>query len=290
MPSPFGPLFSPLFYLALSPADTSLPATVPETKAYSFSYRTDTLRGKDARTRFEKTFSEKKREVIYALNRIHPSVVKPGRVLVVPDSLSDNLLDYAPFPSAIAAFDTLPKMVLVSFRMQAFGLYEKGKLIRWGPVSSGKKATPTPPGMFHATFREKRRVSSENKDWVLPWYVGIFANRGVAFHQYHLPGYPASHACIRLQEPDAMWIYNWMGLKKPGYDKKKDPALLGTPIILFGKYNHEEKAPWLTLAETGEPLQINEAEMEEIMSYLPELHKEFVVRNPADAKFRKASK
>ena len=268
--------------------DTTLPAVLKTGPELNFSYRYDTLRGANATAAFSKKYSQQKKEIIYALNRIHPSLVKTGRVLVVPDSLTENILDYAPFPSAFPAFDSLAKIVIVSFRMQAFGVYEKGQLVRWGPVSTGKKATPTPPGMFHTTFREKKRVSSENKDWVMPWYVGFFANRGVAFHQYHLPGYPASHACVRLQEYDAIWMYNWADLKKSR--GKGLPPQLGTPVILFGQYNYEEKAPWLQVAETGEPLSINETEMEEIMSYLPDLNKEFVVKNPDDAKFRKASK
>jgi len=33
--------------------------------------------------------------------------------------------------------------------------------------------------------------------------------RGHSFHQYELPGHPASHGCIRLLERDATWIYDW---------------------------------------------------------------------------------
>jgi len=31
----------------------------------------------------------------------------------------------------------------------------------------------------------------------------------VSFHKFDLPGYPASHGCVRLPEEDAKWIYDW---------------------------------------------------------------------------------
>jgi len=48
-----------------------------------------------------------------------------------------------------------------------------------------------------------------------------------------MPGYPASHSCIRLLVKDAKWLYEWVDLWKvaPGFVIKNK----GTPIIVFGK-------------------------------------------------------
>ena len=91
----------------------------------------------------------------------------------------------------------------------AFGIYEYGNLVKCGPVSSGKKAAPTPAGKYHTNWKKDVKVSTIDPEWIMPWYFNIENKQGIAFHKYELPGYPASHACIRLHEADAIWIYNW---------------------------------------------------------------------------------
>jgi hypothetical protein len=241
------------------------------------NYRLDTLKGKTAAADFIKKYTEEERAIILAINRISSSVVKKGKVLVMPDTLTPQILDYSPFPVMLAGFDSIPKLILISRRIQAFAIYENGHNTRWGPVSSGKKSTPTPAGLFHTNFKAEVKISSENSDWIMPWYFNFYARRGIALHQYFLPGYPASHACVRMQEKDAKWIFDWADQWKVSA-KTGSVIKTGTPVIIFGDYDFGAAKPWLNLANDKQSTNITVSELEEVLSYLPKIHTDVVLR------------
>ena len=57
--------------------------------------------------------------------------------------------------------------------------------------------------------RPRGHRSTVNPAWFLPWYFNFNNKTGHAFHQYELPGLPASHGCVRMLERDAQWLYRW---------------------------------------------------------------------------------
>ena len=212
-------------------------------------------------------YSKEERRIIYALNRIDPWSLKVGGKIIVPDSLTGELLVYSPFPEKLEILDSIPKAVLVSQRVQAFGLYEQGELIRWGAISSGKKSTPTPNGLHYGNFRARKKISTVNEDWLLPYYFNFMNFEGVGVHQYAMPGFPGSHACVRLFEEDAKFIYDWAEqwkLNKNGQEVLKN----GTPFMVFGDYDYERPVPWLNLAENEKDNFLNEKEMEILKNYV----------------------
>lgn len=142
------------------------------------------------------------------INRTDKKHIRAGDSLIIPDASAD-LMSIAPYPIQLEIARNIPKLVLVSRRVQAFGAYEFGRLVRWGPTSTGKKSTPTPAGLYHANWKAKTRRSSVNQSWILPWCFNLDDTAGISFHQFDLPGYPASHGCVRLLEEDAKWIYDW---------------------------------------------------------------------------------
>ena len=253
-------------------SDTTVPL-FPESVSYHF----DTLKGKSVVADFTTTYTAEQRDIIYAINRISSSRIGAGRVLVMPDTLSAEILDYSPYPDSVKAFDTLPKLVLISRRIQAFAIYENGQLTRWGPVSSGKKSTPTPAGLFHTNFKAKIKISSENSEWIMPWYFNFYARRGIAMHQFYLPGYPASHACVRMQEKDAKWIFDWADQWRVS-GKTGAVTKVGTPVIIFGDYDFTKPVPWINLPGDKLSTQVKESEFEEIYSYLPVIHTDVILR------------
>jgi lipoprotein-anchoring transpeptidase ErfK/SrfK len=185
------------------------------------------------------------------LVRTDPPV--PG--LIVPVTWSDDPLTYSPFPATWPAAGAHPKALVVHQPMQAFAAYENGRLIRWGPVSTGRKETPTPEGSFNLTWRARSRRSTDNQDWLLEWYFNFVNSRGVSFHLFDLPGYPASHACVRLLLRDAQWIYGW------GEGWKLDETgrvvvVKGTPVMILGTYPFGGPAPWLTLEAFPPPVAL----------------------------------
>lgn len=195
------------------------------------------------------------------INRIDQRHLHVGDLLVIP-SASADLMGAAPFPAQIEVAREIPKLILVSRRVQAFGAYEWGRLARWGPVSTGKKSTPTPAGLYHANWKAKKTRSSVNASWILPWCFNLDNLSGVSFHQFELPGYPASHGCVRLLEEDAKWIYDWADQWTLS---KIDQSVLafGTPVVIFGDYPYGEKPIWTRLAEdpraTGIPIAETES-------------------------------
>src|SRR4029079_16068732 len=172
-------------------------------------------------------------------------------------------LVYSPFPREWPAAANAAKAILVDQPFQAFAAYENGRLVRWGPVSTGRKETPTPDGTFTLTWRARRRRSTDNEDWLLEWYFNFVNERGVSFHLFDLPGYPASHACVRMLLRDAQWLYGWGAqwtLEAGGGGEQgtleaggRTVATPGTPVTILGPYPSGTPPAWLSLDALASP-------------------------------------
>lgn len=229
-------------------------------------YQLDSLIAQEEVDSLFSTYNKKQQEIIFALNRIEPVRVGVGSNLIIPDTLLDNLLEYTPFPLKFNLLDSISKAVLINQRVQAFALYDSGNLIKWGPVSSGKQSTPTPNGLHYGNYKAQRKISTVNPDWILPYYFNFMNFEGVGVHQYLLPGYPASHACVRLYMDDATYIYEWANqweLDPKGRRIVKN----GTPFMVFGAYNFEGEYPWLDLVKDPHSQNLNEQELKILVQY-----------------------
>jgi hypothetical protein len=185
------------------------------------------------------------------LVRADPPV--PG--IIVPVTWLDDPLTYSPFPPTWPATETHAKAIVVHQAMQAFGAYERGRLVRWGPVSTGRRETPTPEGTFNLTWRARSRRSTDNEDWLLEWYFNFVNERGVSFHLFDLPGYPASHACVRLLLRDAQWLYGW-GEQWSLDDSRREFIMPGTPVVILGVYPYGSPPAWLSPDALSTPLAL----------------------------------
>ena len=163
--------------------------------------------------------------------------------LVVPTAWLDER-QYSPFPLTYRAAASVPKLVVVDQRAQAFAAYESGRLARWGPVSSGRQASATPSGRFSLNWRSRGRHSTVDPSWYMEWYFNFDNRLGLSFHRYALPGYPASHGCIRLLERDAMWLYEW-----------GEP---GTALLVIGQYAFDAPPPWRSPAFLARGIELPE--------------------------------
>jgi hypothetical protein len=239
----------------------------PKAWAANVTYRLDSIPDKAAADSFFRRLKPEDLDVVLALNRIDRKEVKKGTVLVIPSMIFPDFADYSTFPLELKEADTLKKLVLVSLRNQSFGIYEYGSLVKCGPVSSGKQAAPTPPGKYHTNWKKDVKVSTIDPDWIMPWYFNIENKKGIAFHKYELPGYPASHACIRLREQDAIWIYNWAEKWQLG-DQGRKVLKNGTPVVIFGSYDFGADPVWRSLPQNPKIMAITDAEMSEIRQLL----------------------
>ena len=261
----------------------SNPIAGPEpTTPAPVAYRSVVIKGEEGRkflSKLRSEIGEEKMAALLKLNRLDAQHLRSGVTLAIPEKV-DELSAFSPFPHRVEAVSEIPKLVLVSLRVQAFGAYESGRLVRWGPVSSGKKTTPTPAGLYHTNWKSKTTRSSINEDWLLPWYFNLDSQRGISFHQYDLPGYPASHGCLRLLADDAAWIYGWADQWTLSTDRRRVEAY-GTPVIVFGKYDYGKQAPWKHLATDYSAASVTGSELEEAIR--PDLP---IIREKARKGFR----
>ena len=90
-----------------------------------------------------------------------------------------------------------PTEVVISLSDQMAFVYRGGALVGVTTVSSGKTNHETPTGVFPILAKKKDHKSSKYDDAPMP-YMQRLNQYGVAIHGGALPGYPASHGCIRL--------------------------------------------------------------------------------------------
>jgi lipoprotein-anchoring transpeptidase ErfK/SrfK len=189
-------------------------------------------------------------ELLEKLNRTDAKHLSRLTQLVVPVTWRTEL-EHSPFPSKYPAAQATPKLLIVDQPSQAFAAYEYGTQVRWGPVSSGRQQKPTPSGVFYLNWRARTRNSTLSGEWRLNWYFNFHNTRGLAFHEFDLPGVPQSHACVRLLARDAAWIYNW----GEGWtlDAKGQRLSRGTPIVIVGAYDFKSAPPWIKPAPIALP-------------------------------------
>ncbi len=201
---------------------------------------------------------------ILKLNRIDLARARAGDTLLVPNQVGPEM-GYAPFPELVSALDSVPRLIAVSQRVQAFGAYQFGRLVYWGPTSTGKARTPTPNALYFTNWKRKQTVSTDNDEWLLKWYFNFDNERGISFHEYELPGYPASHACVRLLSADAEWVYSWARQWRLSKDGKAIEAY-GTPVAVFGKYDYKHPRPWRRMVEDPGAAQVPAAELDRALA------------------------
>lgn len=97
-------------------------------------------------------------------------------------------------------------VIEVHLASQTFRFYDDdGKLLRSGPISSGKKGYRTPTGVFRV-LGKARSVYSEKYRARMPFALRFRGNK-YFIHQGRLPGYPQSHGCVRLLKKDAQFLF-----------------------------------------------------------------------------------
>lgn len=198
--------------------------------------------------------------IAYAINRTDKANFAKMDSVVVPADFSGDLPSYLPFPFHVSNLKDVSKILIFSYPTQTFAAYEYGELVYTGPTNMGRKKDKTPTGLFFTNWKAEKTTSTFNDEWDLKWNFNIENKLGVGFHEYELPGYPASHSCLRLLEKDAKYLYRWADewiLKDNENVKVK-----GTPVLVFGSYNFDASKPWYELVTNPEALNISESEIE----------------------------
>ena len=212
-------------------------------------------------------------DLVLALNRVDVVNLKKLDSIVVPTDFSGDLEYYMPFPIEVATLNEVSKIILFSYATQAFATYEYGVLTHTGPTSLGREKDKTPTGLFFTNWKAEETISTFNDEWKLKWNFNIENKKGIGFHEYELPGYPASHSCLRLLEKDAKMLYEFADQWE--LESAEKVKLKGTPVIVFGSYDFKNPKIWNMLPQDAKALSITEAELETTISpYLPSILKE----------------
>jgi L,D-transpeptidase catalytic domain len=118
----------------------------------------------------------------------------------------------AAFESRIISEPVEPIIAIVSLRNQRITVYDaKGWIVR-APVSSGQKGRETPAGIFSVIEKQAEHYSNLYDDAYMPHMQRITWS-GIALHGGRLPGYPASHGCVRMPYDFARLLF---GMTKLG--------------------------------------------------------------------------
>jgi len=99
-----------------------------------------------------------------------------------------------------------PLLLVVSLDEQRAYVYRNGVLAGVSTVSTGKKGHETPTGVFTILQKNKDHYSNIYDNAPMP-YMQRLTWDGIALHAGGLPGYPASHGCIRLPSEFARRLF-----------------------------------------------------------------------------------
>jgi hypothetical protein len=105
-------------------------------------------------------------------------------------------------------------LIVISIPKQRISVYGAGGFHKQGAVSTGRVGFPTPTGVFSIIQKNRYHRSNIYSGAPMPFMQRITWS-GVAMHEGVLPGYPASHGCIRLthQFASELWGMTRMGVR-----------------------------------------------------------------------------
>ena len=128
-----------------------------------------------------------------------------------------------------------PVVVLVSIPQQTMHVYRNGILIGRSTVSTGSKGHSTPGGVFSILEKKQTHRSKTYNNAPMP-YMQRLTWSGIAMHSGQLPGYPASHGCVRLPYDFSQLLFKATekgGTVVVGDDKTPTPYFASNPGLLL---------------------------------------------------------
>jgi lipoprotein-anchoring transpeptidase ErfK/SrfK len=125
-----------------------------------------------------------------------------------------------------------PMMVLVNIKDQMAYVYRNGLRIGRTSVSTGKKGHETPTGVFTILQKNADHHSNLYNNAPMPFMQRLTWD-GVALHAGNIPGYPASHGCVRLPYEFSKLLFDatTMGVTVVIANDTATPSMLAGSLI-----------------------------------------------------------
>ncbi len=136
-----------------------------------------------------------------------------------------------------------PVIIAISIEKQHLKIYDANGVFAEAPVSTGMKGHATPMGVFSVIQKQKLHHSNIYSGAPMP-YMQRITWSGIAIHAGVLPGYPASHGCIRMPMAFAMKMWNWtrMGARVVVTPGEMSPASFSHPLLVTQKVTPQPAA------------------------------------------------
>jgi lipoprotein-anchoring transpeptidase ErfK/SrfK len=165
----------------------------------------------------------------------------PGKYVWAPDRATEGAVE-----------------IFVSLPLQVAYVYRGGTLIGASTVSTGRPGHDTPIGRFEILQKRKEHYSNKYDNAPMPFMQRLTWS-GVALHGGKIPGYPASHGCIRLPHKFAAKLFSVTDL--------------GARVVILDQAPSPEAAYAMVTGETypyamGGPEEPVPAELEEELSLI----------------------
>ena len=136
-----------------------------------------------------------------------------------------------------------PLLAVVGLAEQRVSIYDaKGKILK-SPVSTGQTGYETPAGIYSIVQKEEEHHSNLYDDASMPFMERITWT-GMALHAGVLPGYAASHGCVRLPLDFAERLYDVTstGMRVVVVREEIAPAEIAQPFMFGDASKQEPKA------------------------------------------------
>src|ERR1700675_1251228 len=153
-----------------------------------------------------------------------------------------------------------PIMAIVSLHNQRITVYDANGWILRAPVSSGQKGRATPAGIFSVIQKEIEHYSNLYDDAFMPHMQRITWS-GIALHGGPLPGYAASHGCIRMPYDFAARLFDAtrLGMRVIVAPSDVAPVEIAYPALVSPKADDGSPAAALAAAAQEAERKANEA-------------------------------
>src|SRR6202048_2495977 len=129
-----------------------------------------------------------------------------------------------------------PLIIAISIDQQKLRVYDANGFYAETPISTGMRGHSTPMGVFSIIQKHKLHHSNIYSNAPMPFMQRITWS-GVAMHAGVVPGYPASHGCIRMPMAFAakMWSWTKMGARVVVTPGEMTPAKFSHPLLVAQK-------------------------------------------------------